>query len=79
LTSETTKWMVSALGIKSVLEPAELDPAAQSQSPFPPEQPPIQFPAYRQNFPGFESEAGSLDLLLNHGPASLQYFVPADV
>ena len=75
LTSETTKWMVSALGIKSVLKPAELDPAAQSENPFPPEQPKTQFPAYRQNFPGFEPEAGSLDVLLNHGPAAIQYLI----
>jgi len=76
LTSETTKWMVSALGIKTLFGPSELDSSALSQGPFPHKQPTIQFPAYRQNFPGYEPEAGSLDLLLNHGPASLQYLIP---
>jgi WbqC-like protein family len=68
ITVGTVVWAHRALGCKSRLE---LDDPTVTSAESPAETT-IIVQSYRQNFPGFEGGLSVLDLLMNHGPSSVE-------
>lgn len=76
LTSATTRWCATTLGLKFEPESSGSIASDSSLGANSSELPSFIHPQYRQNFDGFIPGMSILDLLFNHGPQSKKILLP---